>query len=59
MGAGKEVKEREGEALQGKEGDVGKRRYQQRREPGKPGKREREGMERKRGLERGTVMERM
>ena len=28
------------EALQGKEGDVGKRSYQQRRELGRPGKRE-------------------
>lgn len=59
MGAGKGLKKRR-EALQGKEGDVGKRRYQQRREPGRPGKREREGMEREEGpRERGTVMERM
>ena len=39
LGAGKGLKKRR-EALQGKEGDVGKRSYQQRRELGRPGKRE-------------------
>lgn len=40
------------EALPGKEGDVGKRRYQQRRELGRPGK-ERERAEREKGARRG------
>lgn len=48
-----QVGRREREALQGKEGDVGKRRYQQKRELGRPGKRERKEWRGKRGLERG------
>lgn len=46
------------EALPGKEGDVGKWRYQQRRELGGPGK-ERERADREKGPgKRGVVMER-